>query len=658
MKRCPECRRDYYDDSLHYCLDDGTALVEGPASGSDLDEPATAMLRESSVPLNVDSAQSQIHPTEHTAVSDSGLEDVKRSIFDSRFLLIFLISIAALSLVAGGIAVYRSYLRKAPPFRSIKIEKLTNIGNATASQISPNGEYVAHVLYENGKNSIRVWDVATRSSVEVLPPTEDNLVVVAFSPDSRYIYYRRSGSGQPPAVYQITVIGGTAKKLFERANSFGLILSADGKQFAFIVNGPGQGENSLMLVNADGTGERALATRKVGERFGTYEPAWSPDGRVLATGVYVDGTNMGLAAVSVEDGSVKTITSQKWPATFRATWLRDGSGLVFAAGETNRRSQIWYASYPAGEVSRITNDANNYGSGSVSLTTDSSTIATIQLEYVSNIFVAPANDIARAKQITRGVSGLASSYLVSWMPDGRLVYSGTTSGNPDIWIMNADGTGSRQLTNDPAYDGRALATPDGRYIVFDSSRQGRHNIWRMNTDGSNLKQLSNGEDDEAPRLSSDGRWVIYDSITTADLRKVPVDGGDEVRLTEMRVYSPAVSPKDGRIAGLYQADSNSPWNLAIFNAEGGSPVRIFDLPSASPREIVWAADGRAIWYVSTTGGASSLWSQSIDGGPPKQLADFNPEQIFDVAIASDGRLAFARGTIIRDVILITDTGSQ
>src|SRR5687767_5070482 len=43
MKRCPECRRDYYDDSLLYCLDDGTALLEGPAL---TDEPATAILSE------------------------------------------------------------------------------------------------------------------------------------------------------------------------------------------------------------------------------------------------------------------------------------------------------------------------------------------------------------------------------------------------------------------------------------------------------------------------------------------------------------------------------------------------------------------------------------------------------------------------------------
>src|SRR5438094_3926430 len=43
MKRCPECRRDYFDDTLLYCLDDGNALLEGPAS---MDEPATAILSE------------------------------------------------------------------------------------------------------------------------------------------------------------------------------------------------------------------------------------------------------------------------------------------------------------------------------------------------------------------------------------------------------------------------------------------------------------------------------------------------------------------------------------------------------------------------------------------------------------------------------------
>ncbi len=46
MKRCPECRRDYYDDTLLYCLEDGNLLVQGsvPASQVVSEEPATAIL--------------------------------------------------------------------------------------------------------------------------------------------------------------------------------------------------------------------------------------------------------------------------------------------------------------------------------------------------------------------------------------------------------------------------------------------------------------------------------------------------------------------------------------------------------------------------------------------------------------------------------------
>jgi hypothetical protein len=48
MKRCPECRRDHFDDTLLYCLDDGTALLKGPAS---VDQPATAILHQTAAPL-------------------------------------------------------------------------------------------------------------------------------------------------------------------------------------------------------------------------------------------------------------------------------------------------------------------------------------------------------------------------------------------------------------------------------------------------------------------------------------------------------------------------------------------------------------------------------------------------------------------------------
>src|SRR2546421_2906191 len=86
MKRCPECRRDYYDDSLLYCLDDGSALLEGPAT---LDEPATALLDVSVPPVRPEQPQAgmgadggadeartrkQASTTDQTAIFDTGTE--------------------------------------------------------------------------------------------------------------------------------------------------------------------------------------------------------------------------------------------------------------------------------------------------------------------------------------------------------------------------------------------------------------------------------------------------------------------------------------------------------------------------------------------------------------------------------------------------------
>ena len=55
MKRCPECRRDYCDDSLPYCPDDGTAPLEGSASAN---RPATALLH---VSLTAEPSTIQTH---------------------------------------------------------------------------------------------------------------------------------------------------------------------------------------------------------------------------------------------------------------------------------------------------------------------------------------------------------------------------------------------------------------------------------------------------------------------------------------------------------------------------------------------------------------------------------------------------------------------
>ena len=103
MKRCPACRRDYFDDSLLYCLDDGTALLEGPASG---DEPATAVLTEPTTRVCAAdvSVADNARPTDaSTADSFSG-----RGGSPTNRKLGLLLVLAVL-IAAGGFFVYRYF---------------------------------------------------------------------------------------------------------------------------------------------------------------------------------------------------------------------------------------------------------------------------------------------------------------------------------------------------------------------------------------------------------------------------------------------------------------------------------------------------------------------------------------------------------------------
>ena len=79
MKRCPECRRDYNDETLLYCLDDGNPLLEGPAAAPSSDEPATAILSEpgaiaTGFPSSESPTRAQIHTTDQTAIFRTGAE--------------------------------------------------------------------------------------------------------------------------------------------------------------------------------------------------------------------------------------------------------------------------------------------------------------------------------------------------------------------------------------------------------------------------------------------------------------------------------------------------------------------------------------------------------------------------------------------------------
>ena len=81
----------------------------------------------------------------------------------------------------------------------------------------------------------------------------------------------------------------------------------------------------------------------------------------------------------------------------------------------------------------------------------------------------------------------------SWSPDGRrIAFVSDRDGNDEVYVINVDGSGLRNLTRNPARDGHPAWSSDGRTIGFVSNRGGNRDIYVMNADGSGQRNLTRG----------------------------------------------------------------------------------------------------------------------------------------------------------------------
>ena len=559
---------------------------------------------------------------------------------------------ALVAVMAVSLYLWRAG-RPAPPFQRMEITRLTSTGKVSSAAISPDGRYVVHVMSDAGERSLWMRQVATGSIVQIAPPTKGSLPDLTFSPDGNFVYYTKLEKDASVAtLYQLPVLGGTPRAVIVDVDS-PITFSPDGNEIAFMRRK--DGEKAILVANVDGSGERKVASRKTPAFFTGGRISWSPDGKLIAcpAGVFdAGGYYQNVVAVPAGGGPERSLTSQRWLAVLAAAWLADGRGLVLALMErpaTN--AQIYYLSYPGGELRRITNDLNHYTG--VSATADSSVVVTVQRDLVANLWVAPVDQPAEARQITSGAARQDGAEGVSWTPDGRIVFTSAASGSPELWMTGADGSAARQLTSDRSAALFPRACPDGRTILFTSLRvTGSIHVWRMDPDGGNLRQVTSGSGEMFSDCSPDGKWAVYSvmNVDNPTLWKAPIEGGNPVRLSEEVAVYPSVSPDGKRIASV--SISGGRHDIAIRPIEGGKPSQHFDLPLTQVR---WSADGSALLYEKEEGGVSNIWAQPVAGGAPKKLTGYQTDQIFLFDLSRDGKqLALSRGAVNNDVVMIRD----
>lgn len=542
-------------------------------------------------------------------------------------------------------------------FQTMRLTKLTTSGKLEGEQIAvaPDGKYVAYAAKENGLQSLWVRNVASSSNVEIIPPADVEYGGLTFSLDGGYIFYAVRPKDGIFSINSIPVLGGDYRRIV--ADAMGPVsFSPDGRQFAF-----SRGEKELMISDADGKNVSSLTAAADGRHWRVT--AWSPDGKHIVSGSYSPQDSLiRLFRISVDGGHVEAIKSPPWLRVNGLAWLPDGSGLLLSGRDAvTQRSQIWQLGYPGGELKRVTNDLSNYLG--VSLTSDGKSLLSIQHVRQVNIWAGDSREADTVRQVTKDVGRDDGLSGVAWSPDGRIVFTTRLAGDQDIWIVNADGSGERRLTADSRSNFQPVVSPDSNRIAFVSSRGGNFDLWTMSMDGTDPVQMTQTSGIEGrPVYTSDGLWILYQRIegdNASAIWKIPVGGGEPIRLTDGDADLPSISP-DGKVfACRYRpgpADKNA--RIAIFSMDTAVPRQILDLPEVAQSPLFrWSADGRNLLFVEkgVPGSGTDLRSQSLSGGPSVLISELNGDRVYWFDFARVGNaLAVARGMDSSDGVMITE----
>ncbi len=567
-------------------------------------------------------------------------------------------------LVGAALLAYRLWTPSPVPFQHTAIFKLTTNGIALRSAISPDGQFVAYTADKEGRPVVWVRELNGSAAYRAAGPFTGEIRSVEFVREGKFLTFLAFPANQPMSgvLYIVPIGGGTPEKLM--ADVPGPIsVSWDGVWMAYFRQSPSEAMDHLVVRKVAGGDERIVASRRYPDRFSwNSAPVWSRDGHRLACAVEGSdpaGFRVALTVVDL-DGSVHPVPSPRWQWVGRVTWLKNSGLFVIGQEHNSSFQQIWYVPLRGEAAERISNDLNDYNS--LSVVDDGSAMVSVQVQTLTNVYVLRKDDPRRGEQITPG-SG--RYFDLAWVPGGQIAYASDASGSADLWIMNADGTHQRQLTKGEGRNYAPSVSPDGRRLAFHTNRDGNWNVWLMDIESRHTVQLTKGtRDSNWPQFSADGAFVLFHHTglnNMFSLWKTPVDGGAAVQVTSSLTEHPAVSPRDGRIASWYSAEMANPkWEIAIFAAAGGEPLKTFAVPETVTPDTAlrWTPQGDGITYVDNRNGIGNIWLQPVDGGPPRAITTFDWGQIFSFDWSRDGRLVYSRGMSTSDVVLIRDTAQK
>jgi len=480
---------------------------------------------------------------------------------------------------------------------------------------SPDGKKVLFTKEGDG----RTFYLADSSGANeiVLPFIPGNM---DWSPDgSQFVYQSEKDEKGNYQIYLYTLATGENVKLTntESVSNADPSLSPDGKQIAFVSFHHGNAE--IYTMNIDGSNVRRITNHPA---FDNY-PVFSPDGTQIAfqsnrenerTEIYLQNLNNDLPPVKISRFEGDTAIAPK-------CWSVDGTEILFINNQ-NGKDQIMQARvepYPA----RLVLDDAETDLNIPRLAPDGKQIL-YEARLPDRSIEIRLTDLETKKR-TRSIFKTAPDYTPNhlltpaWSPDGgAIAFVHKVGGNSEIFIINADGSHLKKLTNEPLQDSSPVFSPDGKEIFFARYFYDKSRLYRMNIDGSNQRRLTEKEGFEVgAAFSPDGRWLAFSgdrmNPESRGLDIYLLDTGnptDEKRLTARRLHesSPAFSPDGKRITFISIADGNP--EIYLMNSDG---TRLMRLTHSKWEEFApqFSNDGKRIIFSSNRSGKFALYEMQI-----------------------------------------------
>ncbi|HKE29792.1 MAG TPA: winged helix-turn-helix domain-containing protein [Bryobacteraceae bacterium] len=528
----------------------------------------------------------------------------------------------------------------------IQISPLPVANSLAYAVISPDGKRIAYVGKEADGQSVWIRQTTGLGAGRRLAgPLDGHIWGISYSPKGDYLYYVFEDRIHPVlgVLYRIPSQGGEARKLMTRiagAPSF----SPDGSQIIF-KHYEANDRGYLLMATAMGTEARVVATSRASYSFNNYQ--WAADAKSV---YYVEGNrDPGGSAWSVLElpatqGPASVVMAPQTKPLRSVNWLSRSEILALSPDEDSGISQIWRFRMGS-PARRLTNGTTDYSVFSV--TADARTILANSVETQDSIWTGPAPGASRDEPV-RVALPTGSYNSPVWTPDGHIVYVGQSN----LWVATANGAERRPLLPQNAAVMEPVVSADGRFVVFVLRRQGSQNLWRINLDGSGFRQVTTGRLDWHPALSLDGKWVAYDSNVQGlwAVWKAPLDGsGPAVKLLDSWLETPAISPDS-----QFMAYPTAIGQIQIRSFENGSLVREMNVP-ADASDLRWSADGKALTFVSQANRTLEFWSEPADGGRPARSGVSLPADAQQVSWSRDGkRIVYLRREVKVDLALITN----